>query len=110
MRRFREVSSSFFLLNINQGEVTSENSAVAQSIQPISSVPVNMQNVASTTNQVPFNFNAANTMVDANGHQFYMIPVNSAQKQFQLMNYPPSGNTNVFSSGCLGARGQHGQC
>ena len=81
-----------------------------QSIQPISSVPANWQNVSLMTNQIPFIFSAANTMVDANGQQFYMIPVNSAQKQFQLMNYPPSGNTNVFSSGCLGARGQHGQC
>ena len=55
------------------------------------------------------NFNAANTIVDANGQQFYMIPVNSAQNQFQPMNFIQSGNANVFSSGRLGGSGQCGQ-
>ena len=46
-----------------------------------------MPNQTFAANQTPVNFNSANTMVDANGQQFYLLPVNTVQNQhLQMIN------------------------
>ena len=68
-----------------------------------------MPNQTFAVNQTPVNFNSVNTMVDANGQQFYMVPVNTVRNQnFQMIN-AGRGNNAFGSRGRSNERNQRGQ-
>ena len=73
--------------NVLQTVDCAESSTNMQNNQFSNPMPMLMPNQTFAANQTPVNFNSANTMVDANGQQFYLLPVNSVQNQhLQMIN------------------------
>ena len=78
--------------NVERGVDKSETSTLKVSNQQQVQAAAN-QTPAIAVNQAPIIMNPTNTMMDASGQQFYMVPVNSGPMpiQFQPLFGPPRG-------------------
>ena len=67
----------------------------------MSNIPVNQHIVGQ---QIPVTMNSAQTIVDSNGQQFFMVPINSMPQSFPQKMNAPNVNAPTVMGGRMGGR------